>query len=135
MNYTGNLYGKIGRKHVPLRLTSADVDKMERDLSDAMKNVEVIAESHKWCSLRLEKAEAAVRQALAQLDDIRTDDLAELRMHSVATAVSKARVALRLAKMEPLPEHLRGSETRGRIPCAMPPENDKDLARRALDSE
>jgi hypothetical protein len=30
MNYTGNLYGKIGRTRVPLKLSSADVDKIER---------------------------------------------------------------------------------------------------------
>lgn len=32
MNYIGNLYGKVGRKYVPLKLTSADVDQMEREL-------------------------------------------------------------------------------------------------------
>lgn len=62
----------LGRKHASLRLPSADVDKMERDLADALKNVEVIAESHKWRSIRLEKAEAALREIAKQkiLDEV-----------------------------------------------------------------
>lgn len=31
MKYTGKLYGKMGRKYIPLILTSEDVDAMERD--------------------------------------------------------------------------------------------------------
>jgi hypothetical protein len=31
MEYTGNLYGKIGRRHIPLKLTAADVDQLEHD--------------------------------------------------------------------------------------------------------
>jgi hypothetical protein len=30
MEYTGKLYGKIGRRQIPLTLTSEDVDKLER---------------------------------------------------------------------------------------------------------
>lgn len=33
MNYSGPLFGKIGRRIVPLRLTSADVDAMEAKLA------------------------------------------------------------------------------------------------------
>lgn len=40
-------------------------EKLERSRDDAMKNVEVIAESHKWCSIRLEKLEAAVKPLAA----------------------------------------------------------------------
>ena len=31
MQYHGKLYGKIGRKLIPLKLTSDDVDELERD--------------------------------------------------------------------------------------------------------
>ena len=31
MQYTGNLYGKIGRSYIPLKLTSAEVDQLEQD--------------------------------------------------------------------------------------------------------
>lgn len=32
MNYSGKLYGKVGRQHIPLILTSEDVDAMEAAL-------------------------------------------------------------------------------------------------------
>ncbi len=35
MNYTGKLYGKINRTYIPLIMTSDDVDKLERELSEA----------------------------------------------------------------------------------------------------
>lgn len=31
MQYSGKLYGKVGRKYIPLVLTSEEVDAMERD--------------------------------------------------------------------------------------------------------
>ena len=36
MEYTGKLYGKIGRRMIPLTLTSEDVDKMERQKDAAV---------------------------------------------------------------------------------------------------
>ena len=46
--------------------------KLEHERDAAIKNVEVIAESHKWCSIRLEKAEAALREIAKQkiLDEV-----------------------------------------------------------------
>lgn len=35
MNYEGPLFGRIGRKYIPLKLTSQDVDRMEADLKSA----------------------------------------------------------------------------------------------------
>lgn len=32
MNYIGKLYGKVGRRQIPLMLTSEDVDRMEAAL-------------------------------------------------------------------------------------------------------
>jgi hypothetical protein len=32
MNYNGPLYGKCGRRYIPLKLTSCDVDQMEERL-------------------------------------------------------------------------------------------------------
>lgn len=37
MNYTGKLYGKVGRQYIPLRLTSEDVDKLEAALREIAK--------------------------------------------------------------------------------------------------
>ena len=34
MNYKGPLYGKMGRRYIPLRQTSEDVDKMEKESVD-----------------------------------------------------------------------------------------------------
>lgn len=31
MTYTGNLFGKIGRKFIPLKLTAEDVDRMQAE--------------------------------------------------------------------------------------------------------
>lgn len=31
MKYSGKLFGKIGNRYIPLRLTSAEVDEMEKD--------------------------------------------------------------------------------------------------------
>lgn len=42
MNYTGKLYGKIGRRQIPLTLTSDDVDWMEKrieELEDALNHL------------------------------------------------------------------------------------------------
>lgn len=36
MEYTGKLYGKIGRRHIPLTLTSEDVDRLEQWKGEAM---------------------------------------------------------------------------------------------------
>ena len=35
MNYYGPLYGKVGRRQIPLSMTSADVDRIERQLDEA----------------------------------------------------------------------------------------------------
>ena len=35
MDYTGKLYGKIGRRYIPLKLTSDDVDLLERQNKEA----------------------------------------------------------------------------------------------------
>lgn len=37
MKYAGKLYGKIGRKYIPLKLTSDDVDTLERERDEALK--------------------------------------------------------------------------------------------------
>lgn len=34
MNYTGKLYGKVGRTYIPLVMTSDDVDDMEKKLTE-----------------------------------------------------------------------------------------------------
>ena len=39
MQYTGKLYGKIGRRVIPLTLTSEDVDKMERENREMKKQI------------------------------------------------------------------------------------------------
>lgn len=83
--------------------------KEELEAYDAM-----MVDRDRW-RYRAEQAERGAREALAQLDDIRTVDLAELWLGPVPTAISKARVALRLSKMKPLPDHLRASgESAGR---------------------
>jgi hypothetical protein len=71
-------------------------------------NDSVIADRDRWRK-RARDLEQRAKDALAQLEDIRTDDLAELRLGSVATAVSKARFNLRpptpietLSTMKPL---------------------------------
>jgi hypothetical protein len=33
MNYHGPLFGKLGRRHIPLKMTSEDVDRLERELA------------------------------------------------------------------------------------------------------
>ena len=88
----------------------------------------VIADRDRWRK-RAKDLEQRAKDALAQLEDIRTDDLAELRLGSVATAVSKARFNLRpptpietLSTMKPLPGHIKGAETRSRVPVFSMPE-------------
>ena len=39
MNYSGKLYGKVGKTYIPLVLTSEDVDKMERELAEANRHI------------------------------------------------------------------------------------------------
>jgi hypothetical protein len=66
-----------------------DGETFKIDTYDAM-----IADRDRWRK-RAKDLEQRAKDALAQLEDIRTDDLAELRLGSVATAVSKARFNLR----------------------------------------
>lgn len=42
MEYSGKLYGKIGRRYVPLKQTSEDVDKLERDNADLLEALETL---------------------------------------------------------------------------------------------
>ena len=39
MKYVGKLYGKIGRKHIPMLLTSDDVDRIEMERDEARKQL------------------------------------------------------------------------------------------------
>jgi len=51
MEYHGKLYGKIGRKYIPLRMTSEEVDALKSQLDAAEENKkygwETARESHK----------------------------------------------------------------------------------------
>ncbi len=66
-----------------------DGETFKIDTHDAM-----IADRDRWRKLAKDLEQMA-NDALSELEDIRTDDLAELRLGSVATAVSKARFNLR----------------------------------------
>ena len=98
-------------------------------------NDSVIADRDRWRK-RAKDLEQRAKDALAQLEDIRTDDLAELRLGTVATAVSKARFNLRpatpietLSTMKPLPDHIKGAETKSRLPVFSMPEPPKPAGR------
>jgi hypothetical protein len=100
-----------------------DRETVEQKEHDAM-----MADRDRWRK-RAKDLEQRARDALAQLEGIRTDDLAELRLGSVATAVSKARFNLRpptpietLSTMKPLPDHIKGAETKSRVPVFSMPE-------------
>lgn len=95
----------------------------------------MMADRDRWRK-RSKDLEQRAKDALAQLEDIRTDDLAELRLGLVATAVSKARFNLRpptpietLSTMKPLPDHIQGAETRSRVPGFSMPEPPKTAGR------
>ena len=45
MEYTGKLYGKIGRRMIPLTLTSEDVDAMQLDLQSREREIEELREA------------------------------------------------------------------------------------------
>jgi hypothetical protein len=44
MTYEGPLYGKLGRRYIPLRLTSLDVDRMEKELEFKNREIEHLHE-------------------------------------------------------------------------------------------
>jgi hypothetical protein len=44
MEYIGKLYGKIGRRMIPLTLTSEDVDRMQLDLQSREREIEELRE-------------------------------------------------------------------------------------------
>lgn len=45
MTYSGKLYGKIGRRTIPLVLTSEDVDAMQRELAEAWHLLNVLCQN------------------------------------------------------------------------------------------
>ena len=45
MEYTGNLYGKIGREMIPLKLTSEDVDRMQIAIQDRERQIDELNET------------------------------------------------------------------------------------------
>lgn len=57
MNYKGPLYGKIGRRYIPLTLTSDDVDEMSNEIKDLKVDRKIFLD-------RAEKAETRTRYLL-----------------------------------------------------------------------
>ena len=45
MNYTGNLYGKIGRRVIQLAMTSEEVDKQSVELTEAWHLLNVLSQN------------------------------------------------------------------------------------------
>jgi len=45
VTYTGKLWGKVGRRTIPLKMTSEDVDSLERERDEVLKLLKTV---HEW---------------------------------------------------------------------------------------
>lgn len=79
MNYKGPLYGKIGRRYIPLTLTSDDVDEMSNEIRDLKVDREIFldraqkAETRTSALLRVELLNEPWHEIPAAQASIRCD--------------------------------------------------------------
>lgn len=80
MTYSGNLYGKIGNRYIPLAATSQDVDRMEAELekwrSLPAKVEALISQTNIPLSAAVVRT-TAINQVLDLIDEIRRSENAD----------------------------------------------------------
>ena len=66
MEYTGKLYGKIGRRLIPLTLTSEDVDRMDRTNADLVVQANRLESALKYASIEIAELRHQIRETLME---------------------------------------------------------------------
>jgi hypothetical protein len=66
MEYTGKLYGKIGRRMIPLTLTSEDVDRMDRTNADLVVQANRLETALKYASIEIAELRHQIRETLME---------------------------------------------------------------------
>jgi regulator of replication initiation timing len=66
MEYTGKLYGKIGRRLIPLTLTSEDVDRMDRTNADLVVQANRLETALKYASIEIAELRHQIRETLME---------------------------------------------------------------------
>ena len=97
MNYSGKLYGKVGKTYIPLVLTSEDVDRMKPELAEAREQIgtyqlELVQRAELIQERTKERDEFAkrLRETAAQMIEARTErDDSTKQRDSLAEALGK----------------------------------------------
>jgi hypothetical protein len=66
MEYTGKLYGKIGRRMIPLVLTSEDVDRMDRANADLVIQAGRLESALKYASIEIAELRHQIRETIME---------------------------------------------------------------------
>lgn len=66
MEYTGKLYGKIGRRLIPLTLTSEDVDRMDRANADLVVQANRLESALKCAAIEIAELRHQIRETIME---------------------------------------------------------------------